>query len=306
MTQFRPMLSGKANPENLRFPLLASPKLDGVRCLAMDGKPKSRTLKDIPNRFIQEWFQSKKDFIEGMDGELIVGSATAKDAYRTTNSAVMTFEGKPKFSFWVFDLWDVPDASFQTRQKSLSQIFSSGPDVFDSVNNVTVRLLKNTLIHNLPELLAYEQKMLAAGYEGVMLRDPNSPYKHGRSSEREGYLLKLKRFSDAEAEIIGTEEHMHNDNVAFKDELGRTKRSSHQENQIGTNTLGAFVCKGINEFSGVEFKIGTGLDAAQRKQLWLQRNDIIGKVIKYKYFDIGVKDAPRHPVFLGFRDPIDM
>jgi len=36
------------------------------------------------------------------------------------------------------------------------------------------------------------------------------------------------------------------------------------------------------------------------------QKDFIGKILKYKYFDIGVKDAPRHPVFLGMRPKSDM
>jgi DNA ligase-1 len=36
-----------------------------------------------------------------------------------------------------------------------------------------------------------------------------------------------------------------------------------------------------------------------------ERNGAIGKLVKYKYFAIGVKDAPRHPVFLGFRSKLD-
>ena len=45
-------------------------------------------------------------------------------------------------------------------------------------------------------------KNLNAGYEGLMLRDPNGIYKFGRSSVKENILLKVKEFMDDEAEII--------------------------------------------------------------------------------------------------------
>lgn len=50
------------------------------------------------------------------------------------------------------------------------------------------------------------------------------------------------------------------------------------------------------------FNIGTGFNQEERSQLWSIRNELIGKVVKYKYFPVGMKDKPRHPVFLGFRD----
>ena len=56
--------------------------------------------------------------------------------------------------------------------------------------------------------------------------------------------------------------------------------------------------------TGVEFEIGTGFTAAEREALWLAPP--IGKIVKYKFFPVGVKDRPRHPVFLGFREAEDM
>ncbi len=96
---------------------------------------------------------------------------------------------------------------------------------------------------------------------------------------------------------------MANNNEATRDELGRTKRSTHQENKSGKGRLGALVCR---TESGVQFNIGTGFDADQREKLWKIGVNLIGRYVKYKYFAIGVVEAPRFPVFLGWRDPIDM
>ena len=72
---------------------------------------------------------------------------------------------------------------------------------------------------------------------------------------------------------------------------------------MGKNTLGALVC--LTQ-EGIGFKIGTGYTAEMRKELWEIRDTLIGKLVKYKYFNIGVKVAPRLPVFLGFRDSSDL
>jgi len=41
--------------------------------------------------------------------------------------------------------------------------------------------------------------LTAAGGEGVMNKDPNSKYENSRSD----FLLKVKKFEDAEATVIG-------------------------------------------------------------------------------------------------------
>ncbi len=52
---FKPMLADAIEPDKypLRFPLFVSPKLDGVRCVVRDGVAYSRSLKPIPNQFVQ-------------------------------------------------------------------------------------------------------------------------------------------------------------------------------------------------------------------------------------------------------------
>jgi DNA ligase-1 len=169
------------------------------------------------------------------------------------------------------------------------------------ITNVVVH--EQVEINNLEELTTYEELYLDRGYEGVILRDPNAPYKNGRSTVNEGYLLKMKRFVDAEFEVIGYEERMHNGNEATTNELGRTKRSSHKAGKVGLGDLGALVLRG----DGFTFSVGTGFDDVTRKHLWEIRDvDLVGRLAKIKYFPIGMKEAPRHPVFLGWRDAIDL
>jgi DNA ligase-1 len=122
-------------------------------------------------------------------------------------------------------------------------------------------------------------------------------------------MIKIKRFTDGEAVVVGVEEQMHNTNEATTNALGYTERSSHQANQIGTGALGAFLCRslpGPDDETDVEFSVGTGMTAADRTWMWNNREQMVGKIIKYKSFPVGVKDKPRHPVFLGFRDAEDL
>lgn len=290
----KPMLAVEA-PKALVFPLYASAKLDGVRCVVSDGVALSRTLKAIPNAYVQQVLSHA--MLHGLDGELIVGPAFAEDVYRQTSSGVMSQDGEPDFTFHVFDYYTLPDVPYSKRLSDLQSWFRANP--FPRCT-----LLEQKLIENEEQLLAYEQEMLGLGYEGLILRNLNGIYKHGRSTAREGYLLKLKRFSDGEARIVGFEELMHNANEAQLDELGHTKRSSHQENLVPMDTLGALHVEDC--VTGVAFKIGTGYTAQHRKHIWQQRDRLVSAIVKYKHFEIGVKDAPRFPVWLGFRDSIDM
>jgi DNA ligase 1 len=151
---------------------------------------------------------------------------------------------------------------------------------------------------------AFEAKQLERGLEGVILRAPNGPYKFGRSSTNEGTLLKLKRFEDSEATIIGVEELLSNQNDAMTNALGHTERSSHKANMKPMGTMGALNVRDLK--TKVEFSIGTGFDADTREKFWRHRKDAIGKLVKYKYFAGGSKDKPRFPVYLGMRDKRDM
>lgn len=271
--------------------VLASPKLDGIRCCIRDGQALSRTLKRIPNCFVRKHLDHA--YLNGLDGELIVGDPTSKTCYRDTVSGVMSHEGEPEFTYHVFDLTDY-DRSFQERYAELGRRIAGV---------VRVERLPHAIIIDDRDLAGYEARMVAQGYEGVILRGMHAPYKFGRSTVKEGGMLKVKRFVDNEAEIIGFEEEMFNGNEATTNELGRTKRSSHAAGKVGKGTLGAFLVR--DAATGVEFSIGTGLTSEERVLCWKDRHTLVGVLVKYKSFEVGVKDKPRHPVFLGFRDRSD-
>ena len=304
MKQFRPMLASPADMIKLRFPLWLSPKLDGIRALVINGIVVSRSLKPIPNQHVQELF----GHLEGYDGELIVGSPTDKDCFRNTTSGVMSRDGKPNVRYCVFDRHDV---------------VLPWEDRFDSLNEgFDVEKVEHIFIYSHEEMEALETIYLEQGYEGVMLRDPNGPYKYGRSTAKEGWLLKVKRFEDSEAIVLGMEEKLHNGNEATVGELGQTKRTSHQENLVPLDTMGALIVSDLK--TGVEFNIGTGFTDEERDWWWnrlncldhkvslpndggrLIRSSIPHLIVKYKYFDKGSKTKPRFPAYLGIRHKEDM
>lgn len=296
----KPLLASEADLNNVRFPVMASAKLDGIRCIMDGGTPRTRSAKPIPNAHIHAKMSGAATMwpaLCNLDGELIVGPANAPDVYRKTNSAAMRYDGSPAFEYHVFDVTGMKK-SFRERYEYLVNLKTTGklPD--------WVVILQQVEIADINALKSVEELLVGAGYEGMMIRDPKAFYKNGRSSTKEGILLKVRRFKDSEAEILGVEEEMANLNVAKKDHFGRTERSTHQDNMSGKGSLGALIVKDVK--TGVKFNIGTGFDRETRETLWDKRAKIVGKIVKYRFFEVGVKDAPRFPVFHGFRDKADM
>ncbi|MBI0182090.1 ATP-dependent DNA ligase [Snodgrassella sp. W8158] len=304
--KFRVMLAAtlkKGQEKDLEFPLWASPKIDGVRMYIKDGVGYTRSNKLIPNKHVQNIIKSFGRMLNGLDGELVVGNPYDKDVYNNTSGAVRRESGEPYVTFCVFDNYMVSGWDYKSRLQLLSLPFKGIRFGSEEYPEGFVELVDTKLITSYEELEAYEREVLAQGYEGVILRSPTALYKQGRSTLNEQGMIKLKRFLDAEAEIIGFEELMHNHNQAVTNALGLTERSSHKENLEGGNKLGALICKTPE---GVEFKIGTGFNDAQRQEFWKRRDELLGRLVTYKYFSHGIKEAPRHPVFLRLRTSGDI
>lgn len=292
----RPMLAGPYVPEHIRYPVIVQPKLDGIRAIVQNGLLYSRNERAIPNAFIQASMARFVDRTEGLDGELMVGDPTAEDAYRKTDSGVMSRHGEPDFRYMVFD-WADPTSTLgyaDRRRYMLEQ----------AIGIPRCEIVWQYMANNEDELLQYESNMIEQGYEGVILRDPEGLYKQGRSTSRQGYLIKLKRFQDSEAIISGFEELMSNQNEKKVGAHGLTERTSHRANMVPMDTLGAMICTDCE--TGLSFRIGSfkGLDLQQRQAIWNNRTYYMGQKIVYKYQKVGGYDLPRFPIFKGWRNDL--
>lgn len=296
--QFKPMLAATIkNPEkDIKFPVLGSRKLDGIRCIILDGKPYSRALKLIPNKNLQKFVAELEGMIDGYDGELMIEGENFQQV-----SHIFMSHDEPLPENWYFGAFDYVDTTLElSYHDRFAELLLSFPWIKDN----HIKLIHSDLIENHIDLISFENITLEQGYEGVMLRNPNRPYKFGRSTLKEGALMKLKRFSDSEAVVIGWQEKMHNSNEATVSELGRTKRSSAKAGMVGMNTLGAL--KVCDLKTNIEFDLGSGINHDLAQKLFDDKENLPGKIVKYKYFSYGIKEKPRFPVFLGFRSELDM
>lgn len=287
MDKFKPMLAATLKEgHSIPYPVLASPKLDGVRAMVINGVVVSRRGIPIPNGHVQNIFGLNG--YNGIDGELIVGHSGSNTVFRDTMSGVMTIDGEPDVRFYVFDSV-LNDVGYEDRFLNLQ-------------TGYRVIKLNSMICSGREQLDTYEEWAISSGYEGVMLRRPSGVYKNGRSTINEFYLVKMKRFSDGEAIIIGVEELTVNNNEKTLISGGEGRRNTRKEGMIKSGTLGAIVVKDV--VTGVEFKIGSGFSDEERKTMW--GNDFMGSTVKYRYFPTGSKSKPRFPTFVGVRDLIDL
>jgi len=299
----KPMLaSGITNYDAIRYPKLASLKLDGIRCVINKGIVYSRSGKPIRSKAVQKLFGNP--LLNMLDGEIIYGPPNAHNVFNVTTSAVMSEDmpnglDETQLHLYVFD-YIHPTMPFCERNTLSGNIVV---DYRFREYGKQVSLVTQTSVDSPEALATFETQALADGYEGVMLRSYYGKYKHGRATEKSQDLLKVKRFAQDEATIVGMEELMHNGNEATTNELGYQERSQHKENLVGMNTLGSLLC--VTK-EGVPFGIGTGFDAATRKELWEQGAGLIGEQVSFKHFPIGVLVAPRLPVFVGIRHEDDI
>lgn len=297
----KPMLAGTvhlADLEFLDYSVMVSPKLDGIRCLMHpELGPVTRSFKPVPNVHI---YTTLNDLYGGtkLDGELIAIDEVGEPlTFNETQSCVMTRGGRPRFIYAVFDCFNVPEETFMDR-------FGEANGIVNTIGTSYVEMVEHCIVKDMDDFLGYAEEQVEMGYEGTMIRDPNGPYKNGRSTKKQGWLLKYKEWNDAEGSIIGFDERMHNANEDVRDNLGHAKRSSHLENMVPMGTLGALV---LDTAWGV-LRVGTGFDDSLRQDIW-DRNmaaglggSDLGRKITFKYQPFGMQDKPRFPVFLHFRE----
>ena len=285
----RPMLAAAyRDGVDLSFPLLATPKIDGVRALIVDGRLVSRSFKLIPNVGLRAALETMLP--EGADGEISCGSL-----YDTTSVVMSEHHVTKNITFnwfdWAYDL----DAPYGERAAAIRE-YTSNMNL--KTKHVIVVPLVPNRIDNARELERYEAAMLSRGHEGVVVRAPHGRYKCGRSTLKEGLMIKIKREDDFEALIIGTEELMHNMNEAQADNFGNAKRGSSKRHLVPGGTLGAIVAQGT---VGGTFRVGTGFSGDERDALWANRDVIVGQLVKYRCAGRGSQGLPRSPVFVGIR-----
>lgn len=288
--KFKTMLGVTADKSKINFPTMTSLKLDGIRCVCIDGKLLSRSLKPIRNIQLQRKFKSMIDYSKKnnviFDGEFYSHDLTFQEITSMVNSMDKDVSDCLKFN--CFDLIKAHNFSmpFKDRIELLSKIEIEG-----------VVSVEQIIVSDIEGIDNMFKRALLEGYEGLIVRCPRGEYKFGRSTINQGWLLKLKPFETFDTKVVGFVERMENLNESQTNELGRSFKRNTKADKKPTGICSAL----ITEYEGHEMKVTLTGDEAFRKEIWDNQNKYIGKMFEWKAMKVGMKDVPRHSNFLRWR-----
>lgn len=312
----KPFLPKDVDEAKLKFHsygLIAMPKIDGSFAFIQNETLYARSLKQHENIYTTKQY-SNPDF-EGLRGELIAGNnPVAEGLCRDTSSALRTIQGQPYTTLWCFDYvtHDTKDLPYEERYELLQLVVNKLKDKYNYI-----KCIESYRVFNIEQYIALRSAFMQAGYEGLVLRDPKTKHKEGRSSAVKPELWRWKPYATAEIKVTRIEEGTTNLNEATKNELGKTTRSSHQENLQPNGLVGTIVGELIADLKdyagttialkGTEINVSAGeMKAKERKYYFENQQEIVGQVVEFSYMSYGLKDKPRFSVFKRIRSINDL
>lgn len=276
-----------------------SQKLDGIRLLTfLDYEHKTITMytrngnisENFPNIVeVLTNFMMKTKFSMVLDGEIM--SKSFQNLMQHFNT--ITTDTIDSY-YAIFDVLSIrefkngiSDNTFEVRMQMLAEL---QPLLLEHCGS-SVWVIPNKIVdlsteEGRKEMDEFMAEAVAAGYEGIMVKDPNALYECKRSSS----WLKIKPKIRVTLTIVGVE-------------IG-------EKGKKFENTLGALVCEGYgdgedsNKF--IKTKVGGGFTDSVRADLWNNRDKIIGQLVEVETDAIidGKKNenySLRFPEYKGFR-----
>ena len=289
--------NGDDHPNKMKGYKYLDVKLDGVRILTVidveaktvtqysrDGRQNDR-FGDITAALAKLIPQLKQSIV--LDGEMISRSfqdlmkqLNRKDDVDTSDARLALFD--------IIPLADFRLGECQLKQVDRHEILTGMLPVIQVACGDKVYVIPKMMVdldsdEGQSQFREFNNDTVAAGYEGIMIKDPLSTYK----TKRTDAWLKIKPFITVDLEIIGVEP-------------GKPEsRFAH--------TLGGLVCRGMDQDRLVEVTVGGGYSEELRDQIWANRDGVIGRVVEIKGDALtkaqdGDAWSLRFPVFMGFRD----
>ncbi len=289
----KPELAIDVDLTKAKFPLWGFPKIDGVRMVKFGKLPTARSLLPHANKYTTNFFSDS--IYNGIDGELTIGDIRSNSLCRNTVSAVNTIEGEPNLIWNAFDylIDEVIHLPFHARYEALVEYVAEH-------NPPNVTIIPYELILDVEHMKQFYNTCRELGYEGAVYRDPFAMHKDGRTTVNENAFMRMKPYADKEALVISVTEALANNNVAKKNALGHTERSSHKENKVGKGMVGVLICEDPETKKLLNIQPGK-MKHKERIHYFNHPEEITGQIIKYRLTDTGIKDAPRFGRFLSIR-----
>lgn len=261
-----PMLAQKFSErgKKMQWPVYVQPKYNGMRMLYDGKKGWSRGGKEMIPEVIQHLHFDTNGII--VDGELLL---KGNQLLQETMKAAKKYrpELSPQLEYVVYDI--ISDKPFSERYKLLRSIVTLHP-------NPSVKIAPTYLCEDIGDVMSFQKRFVANGFEGTICRDDSKGYEIGQRSNQ---LQKYKDFVDAEFLIV---------DVVEGD--GRFKGAA------------IFVCKTKD---GQQFNCTPEGDMTYRKELFTNRKKHIGKWLTIRYQELSNDKVPIFPVGVAIREKGD-
>lgn len=235
-----------------------SEKYDGIRAYWNGTQLLTRAgnLIRTPDWFVADWPT------QALDGELWIAHGEFETLLATVRDEVPDPHAWRRVRFMIFD---VPSngGPFSARKRALA-------DLVASLAQPWVQAVKHWRVLDHAALQAQLHRIVEAGGEGLMLHRDSALYHAQRSDD----LLKLKRYEDAEAIVIG---HV----------PGKGKYEG---------MLGALE---VQRTDGLQFRIGSGFSDEERRH-----PPSVGTWVTYRYHGTTQNGVPKFASFLRAREEL--
>lgn len=270
---------------------LVEPKLDGVRCITVVDYESRTVVQYTRNGKVLENFSHITDGILAnidelgrsyvLDGEVVSKSfqdlmtqVHRKDNVQAQDARLMLFDIVPLVEFKA--------GQSVMAQRRRSNLLKSFKNLFDQMGHIDIipqREFNLDVFTDEIEFRDYNKEMVNAGFEGIMIKDPEAKYECKRSTS----WLKQKPFIEVSLEVTAVEEG-----------TGRN-----------VGKLGALVCEGVDDDKRIVVNVGSGFTDSNRSEYWESNDAVIGQVVEVRADAITQNQdgtySLRFPRFLRFR-----
>lgn len=271
---------------------LVEPKLDGVRCI---------TVVDFESRTVTQYTRNGKELVNFphivkafednmdnwgrsyvFDGEVVSTSfqALMKEVHRKENvqaqdAKLQLFDVVPLVEFKKGESVMGQRRRSAFLRENFSKIFADS----GCIEIVPQREFDLDVFTDEIEFKDYNREMVAAGFEGIMIKSVDGKWVGKRSTD----WLKQKPFIEVSLEIVDVEEG-----------TGRN-----------VGRLGAVICRGVDDGREILVNVGSGFTDSNRREFWDSRDTLPGQVIEVRADAITQNQdgtySLRFPRFMRFR-----
>lgn len=262
----------------LKFPMLASEKLDGVYCLAvvLDSKCYiySRTgeeylsLNHLKGEFCKLARVSQLEVFIFEAYALGLNQPVISGFCRDTKAQHPLIEAYIHDAMTLDDFRTCDTDGYYSRFVYLMSFFTK-----DSY--YVLHFIRQQEVHSKEHLLKLADQMIANGCEGVVAREEFCSYQAGKRNKS---MIKVKQGVSFDLKVVALEE-------------GEGKYKC---------AVGKLVCE---DNKGKKIRVGSGLTDEQRHDWWTVAgsHEIIGKIVQVDAMAVSTKGVLREPRFKGIR-----